>query len=476
MIPFDSFSYNCNRNYNSIFKTEEKIMKFGFVNKDNMALLTDLYELTMAQVYFNKGENKTAVFDFYTRPVKRRPYLVSAGLEQLLFYLENFRFKDEDIDFLKKTGKFSDDFLDFLKNLRFTGNVYAIEEGNIFFPNEPVVQIEAPLIEAQIIETFLINTLQISILVATKAMRCFSVAKGTGLVDFGLRRAHGTDAGMKAARSSYIGGFLGTSNVLAGKEFGIPVFGTMAHSFILAFGDEEKAFEAFAEQYPDSSIFLVDTFDTIEGIKRAIDVVKKIGLKNFKGIRLDSGDILTLSRKARKMLDEAGLKDAKIFVSGGINEYKIKELLDSGAPIDAWGVGTELVVSADVPYLDCAYKLVEYDGEPKMKLSTKKVTYPSKKQVFRIYKDGLIFKDILALYNEDLKGEKLLRKVMENGKVRIKLPSLNEIRDRAIENLNKVPANLKDIYSEEIFLPELSEKLKKTVEDTVKNLEESIKR
>ncbi len=448
-------------------------MKFGFVNRENMILLTDLYELTMAQVYFNKGENKTAIFDFYTRPVKRRPYLVSAGLEQLLYYLENLKFTEEDIDFLYRTGKFTDEFLDYLKDFRFTGNVYAIEEGEIFFPNEPVVQIEAPLIEAQIIETFLINTMQISILVATKAMRCFSVARGTGLVDFGLRRAHGTDAGMKAARASYIGGFLGTSNVLAGKEFGIPIFGTMAHSFILAFGDEEKAFEAFAEQYPDTSTFLVDTFDTLEGVKKAIRVAKKMNLKNFRGVRLDSGDILKLSKETRKLLDEAGFKDAKIFVSGGINEYKIKELLDNGAPIDAWGVGTELVVSADVPYLDCAYKLVEYDGKPKMKLSTKKLTYPSKKQVFRVYKNGLLHKDILGLYDEEIEGKKLLKKVMENGKVCIKLPSLKEIREKAIENLDTLPKNLKDIYSEEAFLPELSDKLKEKVEKTIKEIKET---
>ncbi len=449
-------------------------MKFGFVNEENMILLTDLYELTMTQVYFNKGENKTAIFDFYTRPVKRRPYLISVGLEQLLYYLENLRFTEEDIDFLYRTGKFTDEFLDYLKNFRFTGNVYAIEEGEIFFPNEPVVQVEAPLIEAQIIETFLINTMQISILVATKAMRCFSVARGTGLVDFGLRRAHGTDAGMKAARASYIGGFLGTSNVLAGKEFGIPIFGTMAHSFILAFGEEEKAFEAFAEQYPDSSIFLVDTFDTLEGVRKAIEVAKKKNLKNFRGVRLDSGDILKLSKETRKLLDEAGFKDAKIFVSGGINEYKIKELLDNGAPIDAWGVGTELVVSADVPYLDCAYKLVEYNGKPKMKLSTKKLTYPSKKQVFRVYKNGLIHKDVLGLYNEKIEGKKLLKKVMENGKVCVELPSLKEIREKAIKNLDTLPKNLKDIYSEEVFLPELSDKLKEKVEKTIKEIKETI--
>ncbi|NPA52191.1 MAG: nicotinate phosphoribosyltransferase [Aquificae bacterium] len=445
-------------------------MKYPFVNEDNMALLTDLYELTMAQVYFKENMNKTAVFDFYTRPDKRRPYLVSAGLEQLLYYLQNIRFSSEHIDFLKSTKKFSDDFLDYLRDFRFSGNVYGVEEGQIVFPNEPIVQIEAPLIEAQIIETFLINTLQISILIATKALRCYSVAKGTDLVDFGLRRAHGTDAGMKTARNSFIGGFVGTSNVLAGKEYNIRLYGTMAHSFILAFGDEEKAFEAFAKQYPEGSVFLVDTFDTIEGIKKAIKVVKNLKLKNFKGIRLDSGDILYLSKEARKLLDEAGLTEAKIFVSGGINEYKIKELLDQNAPIDAWGVGTELAVSADVPYLDCAYKLVEYDGKPKMKLSTKKITYPAKKQVFRYYKDGVIEKDILALYDEAFEGEKLLTLFIKDGKLVKSVPSLEEIRLKTIKNLSKIPQNIKDIYSNEIFLPQISKKLENTIEQTIKAL------
>jgi len=369
-------------------------MKFGFVNRNNMSLLTDLYELTMAQVYFKKGMNKTAIFDFYIRPAKNRSYFINAGLEQLVYYLLNIIFTDDDIQYLRSTGLFEEDFLSYLKNFRFTGNLYAIEEGEVLFPNEPVVQVEAPLIEAQIIETFLINTLQHPILVATKAMRAYSVARGTVLVDFGLRRAHGTDAGMKAARASYIGGFAGTSNVLAGKEYGIPVFGTMAHSFILAHRYEIEAFKDFLQVYPENSVLLVDTYDTIQGVYNAIKAVRELGLKHFKGIRIDSGDILTLSKKAREILDREGFKDAIIIVSGGINEYKIKQLLDAGAPVDGWGVGTELVVSADLPYLDCAYKLVEYDGRPVMKFSTKKKTLPYKKQIYRIEKNGKLEKDI----------------------------------------------------------------------------------
>ena len=446
-------------------------MKSGFVNKDNMALLTDLYELTMAQVYFKKGMNKTAIFDFYTRPVEKRSYLINAGLEQLIYYLENVRFSQEDIDYLRSLNLFEEDFLDYLKNFRFTGNLYAIEEGEIIFPNEPVVQIEAPLIEAQIIETFVINTLQLPILVATKSMRCYSVARGTILVDFGLRRAHGTDAGMKAARASFIGGFAGTSNVLAGKEYNIPVFGTMAHSFILAHENEEEAFEDFAKMYPENTIFLVDTFNTIEGVKKAVKVAKKLGLKTFKGIRLDSGDLLSLSKEARKILDENGFKDAKIIVSGGINEYKIKKLLDEGAPIDGWGVGTELVVSADVPYLDCAYKLVEYNGRPVMKFSKRKMTLPYRKQVYRFYENGIFKKDVIAKYNENIEGGKpLLKQYIKDGKLISKLPDINSIKEKAIKSFESLPDQYKDIEKTVHYIPEISLEIKKAVEELKKKL------
>ncbi len=440
-------------------------MAFGFVNKDNMSLLTDLYQLTMAQVYFKEGIDKIAVFDFYTRPVEKRSFLINAGLEQLLYYLENVRFTEEDIDYLRSTGLFTEDFLSYIKDFSFTGNIYALEEGEVIFPNEPIVQVEASLIQAQIVETFLINTLQLPILVATKALRCYIAATGTILVDFGLRRAHGTDAGMKAARASYIGGFAGTSNVLAGKEYGIPVFGTMAHSFILVFGDEKKAFEAFAKYYPENSIFLVDTFNTLEGVKNAIYVAKKLGMEHFRGIRIDSGNILELSKEARKILDEEGFKDAKIIASGGINEYKIKELLDAGAPIDGWGVGTELVVSADVPYLDCAYKLVEYDGKPVMKFSKNKITLPYKKQVYRIYKNGLFERDIITKHDEKIEGgEPLLKKYMENGKVIEKLPSLKEIQRKAISSLEKLPEKYKDIEKTVHYIPEISQSIQETID------------
>ncbi len=446
-------------------------MRFGFVNKQNMSILTDLYELTMAQVYFKDGMNKRAIFDFYTRPVENRSYLLNAGLEQLIYYLLNIRFSKEDIQYLRSTGKFDHDFLEYLKNFRFTGNLYAIDEGEIIFPNEPVVQVEAPLIEAQIVETFLINTLQLPILVATKAIRSYSVARGTVLVDFGLRRSHGTDAGMKAARASFIGGFAGTSNVLAGKEYGIPIFGTMAHSFILAYGDEEKAFKAFAEKYPENAVLLVDTFDTLKGVENAVKAMKSMGMKRFKGIRLDSGDLLKLSIEARKILDASGYKDAIIIASGGINEYKIKELLDNGAPIDGWGVGTELVVSADLPYLDCAYKLVEYDGKPVMKLSKKKVTLPYKKQIYRFYKEGKIKDDLIVAYDEKVKdGKPLLKEYIRNGELVRDLPSLYDIRKKALENFETLPEEMKDIKRTIHYLPQISNKIKDTVEKIKKRI------
>ncbi|HIE59264.1 MAG TPA: nicotinate phosphoribosyltransferase [Persephonella sp.] len=442
-------------------------MEFGFVNKSNMSMVIDLYELTMAQVYFNENHNKTAVFDFFVRPTKKRPYFIFAGLEQLLYYVQNITFIQEDLDFLKSTNLFNDDFLHYLSKFKFTGNLYAFEEGEFFFANEPVVIIEAPLIEAQIIETFLINTLQIQILVATKALRCYSVANGKLLVDFGLRRAHGVDAGLKSARASYIGGFFGTSNVLAGKLFNIPIVGTIAHSFILSFESEEKAFEAFAKNYPENTVLLIDTFNTIEGAKKAVETAKKLGIK-LKGVRIDSGNLLELSRKVRKILDENNFKDSIIIASGGIDEYKIKYLEENNAPINSYGVGTKLVVSADVPYLDCAYKLVQYNDRPVMKLSSKKIYLPSKKQVFRSFENEYFKEDIIGLFDERL-GKPMLKHIIKDGNLVYNLPHIKEIKEKAISSLKFLPKNLKNIHNEEPYTPQISENLKEVVQ-RVKNL------
>ncbi|BCD60211.1 MULTISPECIES: nicotinate phosphoribosyltransferase [unclassified Nitratiruptor] len=437
-------------------------MQFGFVDAKNFPMLTDLYELTMAQVYFEKGMNKEAIFEFFIRPTKKRPYFVMAGLEQLLYFLQYCRFSDSSIEYLRGSKKFSESFLEYLKHFRFSGDVWAVSEGEIVFANEPLVTIKANLIEAQIIETFLINTLQYSILIATKAARCKSVAQNTKLVDFGLRRAHGMDAGLKAARSSYIAGFLGTSNVLAGKIYDIPIFGTMAHSFILAHESELQAFKDFIQSYPDNAILLIDTYDSIRGIKYAIEAVQEMGLKHFKGIRLDSGDLEILSKKARKLLDEAGFKDAIILASGGINEYTIDALLQRQSPIDAWGVGTELVVSADVPYLDCAYKMVEYAGKPKMKLSSHKKTLPGQKQIFRRYDGNLFKEDIVDTFDSAYQeSESLVQKWMEKGKLCRAYPKLPQIREYFEKSFQMIPTNLKDIYNENPYIPKIGIKLEK---------------
>ena len=434
--------------------------------KENISLLTDLYELTMAQVYFSNKENKRAVFYFYIRPNKKRNFYIFAGLKEVIDYILNMKFSDEDINYLKSLGKFSNEFLEYLKNFKFSGNLYSVKEGSIIFPNEPIVQIEAPLIEAQIIETFLINTLQLPTLVATKSARCRVVAPDKTLVDFSLRRTQGIDAGLKVAYSSFIGGFDGTSNLLAGKLFGINVFGTMAHSFILAYEDEQKAFEEFAKIYPENAVFLVDTYNTIEGVKRAINVAKKLKLKNFKGIRLDSGDLISLSIESRKLLDRAGFQKAKIIASGGLNEYEIKRLIENGAKIDGFGVGTELGVSADLPYLDCAYKLAEYDGKPRVKFSKKKITHPFKKQIYRVIENGKLKKDIVVKYDEDIKeGFPIVEKYIENGEIVKDMPDLNKIREFTLEQLKLLPENLKDIENYHHFPVVFSDTILKTIEE-----------
>ncbi|MGB9766108.1 MAG: nicotinate phosphoribosyltransferase [Sulfurihydrogenibium sp.] len=439
-----------------------------FTDCRNLPLFTDLYELTMAQVYFEKKMDKTAVFNFFIRPNNKRNYFLFAGLDLLIDYLLNLKFTEDDIEFLRSTRKFKEEFLNYLRNFKFTGNLYSVDEGEIVFANEPIIQVEAPIIQAQIIETFLMNTIQISILVATKALRCYSVAPDKMLIDFGMRRAHGTDAGMIAARSSYIGGFVGTSNVLAGKEFGIPIYGTMAHSFVMAHDTEEKAFENFASVYPENTIFLIDTYDTLEGVKNAIKVAKKKGIR-IKGVRIDSGDLLTLSKEVRRILDINGFRDSIILASGGINEYKIKELVDKKAPIDAFGVGTELVTSADTPYLDCAYKLVEYDGKPKMKLSSKKVTVPYKKQFYRIFRNGKILKDIVSHFDEIVEdGVKMLKLYIKDGEVVRRSPPLQEIREKTLINFKTLPDTFKSITQHMTLSPEVSQRLLKSTEELKK--------
>ena len=366
----------------------------GFLKEENMSLFTDFYELTMCASYFDNKNFEPATFDLFIRRLpENRSYFLFAGLEEALQYLQNIKFTDEHLAYLKKQG-FKEDFLDYLRGFRFTGDVCAVPEGTVAFPNEPLIRVTAPIIEAQLVETFLLNSVNLQTMIATKASRVVHAAKGKSVIEFGLRREPGIDAGMKVARSSYIAGCQGTSNVLAGQAYGIPVFGTMAHSFIMSYPKEIDAFRAFAKTFPNKSTLLIDTYDDISGAEKAAVVAKELEAKGFRlgGVRLDSGDLAQTSKKVRKILDDQGLDYVKIFASGDLDEFKIEELLSKGARIDSFGVGTKMGTSADRPYLDVIYKLCETmaaDGSfsPIMKLSKDKITLPGRKQVYR-FKDA----------------------------------------------------------------------------------------
>ena len=430
-------------------------------------LFTDLYELTMFYAYLESGKREWASFELFVRELpKNRNYLVFSGLREVVELIENFSFSKEDIDYLYSLKLFPDWFLDFLKEFKFSGNVYSMREGEIFFQNEPVLRIEAPIYEAQLLETAVMNQIHVSSLISTKAARIFSVSGGKALADFSLRRTHGSDAGLKVARNSYLAGFSATSNVLAGKIYGIPVVGTVAHSFIMSFESEEEAFRAFLKAFPEKGVLLIDTYDTIEGAKKAVKVSKEMGV-NLKGVRLDSGNVVELAKEVRKILDEAGFKEAKIVVSGGLDEYAIAEILREGAPVDAFGVGTKFGTSADSPYIDFVYKLVEYDGKPVMKLSPGKRMYPGRKQVFRKERE-----DVVAVFGEKLEGEPLLEKVIENGKTVRELPSLKESREFFLSRFSELPEEIKDIYRKAEYPVRPSEKLRELYKSLERKLME----
>jgi nicotinate phosphoribosyltransferase len=419
----------------------------------NLALLTDLYELTMAAGYFDHQMFEPATFSLFIRnyPPSRR-YFVSAGLADVLSYLQDLRFTPEDLEYLEGIELFKPEFLSYLDEFRFRGDVYAIPEGRLFFVNEPVLEITAPLIEAQIVETLIINIINFQSMIATKASRCVHAAWPRKLVDFSLRRTHGADAGLKVARASFIGGFIGTSNVLAGKTYGIPIFGTMAHSFITSFEDEIDAFRAFAHTFPEHTVLLVDTYDTLSGTRVAAEVGKEIALegKELKGVRLDSGDIARLSKEARDVLRKEGFEKATIFASGGFDEYKIKRVLDKGGDVDSFGVGTKMGVSADAPYFDMAYKMVRYAGRPVIKLSPGKLTLASDKQVFRFKNPkGKLKGDVIGLRDDILEeGEPLLEKVMSAGEIIAELPSLSQIQKSFFEEFSLLHERHKPIDKE----------------------------
>jgi nicotinate phosphoribosyltransferase len=408
--------------------------------------LTDLYQLNMAQAYLDHGETKEAVFELFVRKLPpRRGFLMAAGLEQALEYLEQLRFAAEDIDWLARTGRFQKNLLDYLAAFRFTGDVHAMPEGTIFFADEPILRVRAPMPQAQLVETRLINILHYQSLIASKAARMVLAAPGKLLVDFGLRRAHGADAGLAAARASYIAGFAGTATVLAERLWGIPTFGTMAHSFIQAFDDETEAFERFARARPQNLTLLIDTYDTETAAGKVVALAPRLKAAGItiRSVRLDSGDLVALSKSVRRILDAGGLGDVAIFASGGLDEDSIVAMLDAGAPIDGFGVGTSLTTSSDVPALDCVYKLEEYAGMARRKRSAGKATWPGRKQVWRAYgPDGRMAGDILSVEGDAQAGEPLLQPVMQAGRRLRSSPTLAECRARAAHELACLPQPL----------------------------------
>ena len=427
-------------------------------------LFTDLYELTMAQVYFSENITDNATFSLFTRgyPANRN-YYVSAGLEAALSEIADYTFTGDELAYLKQTGLFSAPFLDYLERFRFTGTIRAMPEGSVFFADDPVMEGTAPIIESQLLETFLINTIGFSSLIATKAARCVHAAKGRAVVDFSLRRNQGTDAGLKVARSCYIAGFYATSNVLAGKLYQIPVSGTMAHSYVSVFEDEYEAFRVFSENYPDNTVLLIDTYDTIEGAQNAarVGIAMKQKGKKLAGVRLDSGDMAELSRQVRRILDDAGLTDTQIFASSGFDEHKIAEVLDQGAEIDAFGVGTKLGVSADAPYLDMVYKLVHFGERDITKKSPGKAYLAGEKQVFRkTGPDGLYTEDVIGLAEETIEGaEKMLLTVMAGGKPTGQLPALESVRRHFERSFSGLSEAYKALESPPQYPVSVSEKL-----------------
>jgi len=408
------------------------------------ALFTDLYELTMAEAYLAAGCTGRATFELYFRHLPpRRGYAIACGLDDALTWLEGLRFAPEDLDYLRGLGIFGDRLFAELERLRFTGDVWAVPEGTLIFGNEPILRVEAPIVEAQLAETWLLNQIHVQTVIATKAARVVEAARGRTVVEFGARRAHGHDAAMKVARATWLAGFAGTSLVEAGQRWGIPVYGTMAHSFVQAFGDERRAFERFATVHPGSTL-LVDTWDTREGVRLVAELATRAKDPLRVGaIRIDSGDLGAEAREARRILDEAGLTGVRIIASSDLDEWRVAELVESGAPIDGFGVGTRLVVSEDAPSLGVVYKLVAYEGEGRIKLSPTKVLYPGPKQIFRQAEGGVLAGDVVGRADEELPGARLLVPVMRQGR-RLDPPEpLEAIRARIRAGLDALPTRLR---------------------------------
>jgi len=416
---------------------------------NNKVLLTDLYELTMLQAYAEHDLSATAVFEFFVRRLPSpRNFLIAAGLEQVITYLEELSFAAKDLDWLAAEGHLTRNFIDSLGDLRFTGDVDAMTEGTVFFADEPILRITAPIAEAQLVESRVVNLLHLHTLIASKAARCVLAAPDRLLVDFGMRRAHGAEAALAAARASYLAGFSGSATVRAGQLYGIPLYGTMAHSFVQAHDSEVAAFRAFAESHPKNCVLLIDTYDTLQGARKVVAIAHELAQRGIqiRAVRLDSGDLAALSREVRQLFDDNGLSSIGIFASSSIDEYRLSELVRQQAPIDGYGIGTHLDVSADAPYLDCVYKLQEYAGIARRKRSTGKATWPGRKQVFREYAaDGTMQRDELALIDCQCSGKPLLQPVLRNGRRVTEFPSIEQIRTHAAAELERLPAPLRDL-------------------------------
>lgn len=437
-------------------------------------LLTDLYQLNMIQAYLDCQKTETAVFEFFVRKIpERRGFLMAAGLEQALDYLERLQFSSEELEWLARTGRFNQAFLDYLADFRFTGDVHAMAEGRIFFADEPILRVTAPLPQAQLVETRLMNILHFQSLIASKAARYKLSAPDKSLVDFGFRRSHGAEAGLMAARASYIAGFTGTATVMAGKLFDIPIFGTLAHSFIQAFDDESAAFEAFARSRPEALTLLIDTYDTERGAQRIVSLaprLKEAGI-TIGAVRLDSGDLIALSKSVRRILNNGRLSDVGIFASGGITEDKIQAMTEAGAPIDGFGIGTDLSVSSDAPALDCVYKIQEYAGLPRRKQSPKKETWPGRKQVWRRFgDDGRMAGDVISLETDRQPGEPLIAQVMKDGVRTRPAPTLGEIRDRGAQNLDRLPEPLRRLEAGASYPVSIAKALKDLAEEVDRHI------
>ncbi|TAN51262.1 MAG: nicotinate phosphoribosyltransferase [Methylococcaceae bacterium] len=418
------------------------------MNPLSSPLLTDLYQFSMLQSFLEHGMEETAVFEFFMRKLPpQRNFLVAAGLEQVLDFLENLKFSPEELAWL--ATRFSPATIAYLEQLRFSGDVHAMAEGTVFFPHQPILRVTAPLPQAQLVESRIINLLHYETLIASKAARSALSAPDKLLVDFGLRRAHGAEAGLLAARAAYLAGFSGTATVLAGALYGIPLFGTMAHSYVQVHGNEEAAFEHFARSYPANAILLIDTYDTEAAAAKVVALAGKLRAQGIgiKGVRLDSGDLAQHARQVRRILDQGGLDTATIFASGNLDEYRLQALLETGAPIDGFGIGTALDTSHDAPALDCAYKLQEYAGKPRRKRSEGKATWPGRKQVYRSYAaHGRMACDMVALASGDEQaGEPLIHPVMRDGRRIHAAPPLAESRRQALAAYVRLPESLRGL-------------------------------